>query len=790
MSRFKLHSFVVSASLLLIPTVSLAQAHKGISFQGVIKLPSGEYPTKSGLTVRSYILSSNNCILREEQFTGVDISNGYINIPIGTGTVTGDDPGLTMKQVMDNSSPITRGPNKTSGLVCLDSNGNVDSSVTSFNPATGDGRRKFRLNVVIDGTPVIADFNMRSVAYAINAESAETSDDSKKFDGKLRSDFLQVSSDVNQSILDSWFSQLVSNGNIPPIATTISNTLPINKGGTNLTATGSANQLLGVTGAGGALEYKTLTAGSNVTITHGANNITINAAGGGGGGVTSVTASTPLSSSGGTTPTITIPKASTSVDGYLSSADWNTFNGKQNANSELTAIGNLAMSGILQRTGSGTYATLGLASPLSVVGNDIVMSQANTTTAGYLSAADWNVFNGKQAALGFTPLNPANNLSDLGNAATARANLGLSAVAASGSYADLFDKPTIPAAQVNADWNSASGLSQILNKPTLGTLAEKNTVATADISDGAVTDAKIAGVSASKLSGVIDSARLPAASDTADGIINQIAQSIKGVKTFLGNIVMQGTLTVAGAVSADRIKLANSSATCNASVEGSVRYNNSSKKLEYCNGAAWFGVTPEDPCLTGTPSPGTVCLSGTIYLGSLSWGSSSVSSGPVDRYMTTPGGCGEIPEGQKVTTANTPKSDYPNADFTPNCSGTDILAKSWNDGTTNYFNIGNLTNYTSTAGVGQGGVNTDDKYGQQNAVEIVAITDPASGGYHAAARYCDKLSYGGYTDWYLPNRYELNLMWTNAANIPGLDLTGNWYWSSTGYYSFVDAAIQ
>ncbi|MGZ3781327.1 MAG: hypothetical protein ACXVCY_11820 [Pseudobdellovibrionaceae bacterium] len=28
-------------------------------------------------------------------------------------------------------------------------------------------------------------------------------------------------------------------------------------------------------------------------------------------------------------------------------------------------------------------------------------------------------------------------------------------------------------------------------------------------------------------------------------------------------------------------------------------------------------------------------------------------------------------------------------------------------------------------------------------------------GYHAAARYCDKLSYGGYTDWYLPNRYEL-----------------------------------
>ena len=36
----------------------------------------------------------------------------------------------------------------------------------------------------------------------------------------------------------------------------------------------------------------------------------------------------------------------------------------------------------------------------------------------------------------------------------------------SGAYADLTGKPTI-VAQVNADWNSTSGLSQILNKPTL-----------------------------------------------------------------------------------------------------------------------------------------------------------------------------------------------------------------------------------------------------------------------------------------------------------------------------------
>lgn len=48
-------------------------------------------------------------------------------------------------------------------------------------------------------------------------------------------------------------------------------------------------------------------------------------------GVQSVTASSPLFSSGGANPNITIQVANTSQNGYLSSTDWNTFNGKQNA---------------------------------------------------------------------------------------------------------------------------------------------------------------------------------------------------------------------------------------------------------------------------------------------------------------------------------------------------------------------------------------------------------------------------------------------------------------------------
>ena len=45
----------------------------------------------------------------------------------------------------------------------------------------------------------------------------------------------------------------------------------------------------------------------------------------------------------------------------------------------------------------------------------------------------------------------------------------LRSVATSGNYDDLLNKPTIPNAQVNSDWNANSGISQILNKPNMTT---------------------------------------------------------------------------------------------------------------------------------------------------------------------------------------------------------------------------------------------------------------------------------------------------------------------------------
>lgn len=60
----------------------------------------------------------------------------------------------------------------------------------------------------------------------------------------------------------------------------VTGVLPTANGGTNLSAIGTANQVLGVNNGATGLEYKTITAGSNVTVTHGANTITIASSGG------------------------------------------------------------------------------------------------------------------------------------------------------------------------------------------------------------------------------------------------------------------------------------------------------------------------------------------------------------------------------------------------------------------------------------------------------------------------------------------------------------------------------
>ena len=89
------------------------------------------------------------------------------------------------------------------------------------------------------------------------------------------------------------------------------------------------------------------------------------------GTITSISTISPLT--GGTitsSGSIGITQSGSVMDGYLSSADWNTFDAKQDA---LVPVG-----------------------PITLVGVNIGITQSGPSSDGYLSSADWNTFNNKQ----------------------------------------------------------------------------------------------------------------------------------------------------------------------------------------------------------------------------------------------------------------------------------------------------------------------------------------------------------------------------------------------------------
>jgi len=170
------------------------------------------------------------------------------------------------------------------------------------------------------------------------------------------------------------------------------------------------------------------------------------------GTVTAVTATAPVVSSGGTAPDISMPAANTTTNGYLTSTDWNTFNGKAPATSGTSILygngtggfsnvtigtGVSFVAGTLSATGSGgtvtsvsvvssngfagtvanasttpaitlttsitgllygngtALAAATISAPLSYSAGTLSIPVATSSANGYLSSTDWTTFNSK-----------------------------------------------------------------------------------------------------------------------------------------------------------------------------------------------------------------------------------------------------------------------------------------------------------------------------------------------------------------------------------------------------------
>jgi hypothetical protein len=107
---------------------------------------------------------------------------------------------------------------------------------------------------------------------------------------------------------------------------------------------------------------------------------------GNGTALAAATVSTPLSYSAGT---LSIPVATTSANGYLSSTDWTTFNNK--GSGTVTSVAALT----LGTTGTDLSSTVANGTTTPVI--TLNVPTASASNRGALSSTDWSTFNNKQA---------------------------------------------------------------------------------------------------------------------------------------------------------------------------------------------------------------------------------------------------------------------------------------------------------------------------------------------------------------------------------------------------------
>jgi hypothetical protein len=175
------------------------------------------------------------------------------------------------------------------------------------------------------------------------------------------------------------------------------------------------------------------------------------------GTVTSVTGTAPVVSSGGATPAISMAAATTSVNGYLTSTDWNTFNGKQDAltsgtniktvnSTSLLGSGNISVGTVTSVTGTAPVVSSGGATPA------ISMAAASSGVNGYMTGTYATKLDG--IAAGATNVTNTNQLTNGAGFITGSGNAATATYATTAGRAYPY---RVGGVDLNFNWSGQSG---------------------------------------------------------------------------------------------------------------------------------------------------------------------------------------------------------------------------------------------------------------------------------------------------------------------------------------------
>lgn len=245
---------------------------------------------------------------------------------------------------------------------------------------------------------------------------------------------------------------------------TLTNALRVAEGGTGLDSTPTNGQLL--IGNGSGFSLSTLTAGTGVSITNNSGSITITAAGSG--FITSVTASSPLASSGGATPDISI--ASSTGSGAVVLASGASFSATSANITTLTGT-SANITTVTGTTGGFTSANITTLNSTSGTVTTLGSTSANITTLTGTSATITNILDG------------VGNVRNIPSAGTAKTSTYTLAITDIGEYVTVGSGGAIDVP--NGVFSAGNAVS--LYNDTTGNVTVSMTITTAYIS-GANTD--------------------------------------------------------------------------------------------------------------------------------------------------------------------------------------------------------------------------------------------------------------------------------------------------------------